>query len=201
MFRKTSFVLIFCLLVQSSTGSANGKLQNASFKSVLGDKIPQSVDQTFNINNWGLGKIERKLLTDIKAKIDLLTEKVTGSSCPDGWVLRGKSCFLVIDIPTLKWSDARRTCQNLGGDLAIIRSAAENTFIFDLMKKQKTLTAYGAWLGLHRKADNKFYWVDDRSLAGQYSAWASGEPNSVSDKCGHMFGTGSTQGRWNDINL
>ncbi len=75
MFRKTSFVLIFCLLVQSSTGSANGKLQNASFKSVLGDKIPQSVDQTFNINNWGLGKIERKLLTDIKAKIDSLTEK------------------------------------------------------------------------------------------------------------------------------
>ncbi len=75
MFRITSFILTFCLLVQSSTCSASGKLQNASFNSALGDKIPQSVDQTFNINNWGLGKIERKLLTDIKAKIDVLFNK------------------------------------------------------------------------------------------------------------------------------
>ena len=75
MLRKTSFILILCLLAQSSTGSANGKRQNTSKNSVPGDKIPQSVDQTFNINNWGLGKIERKLLTDIKAKIDSLIEK------------------------------------------------------------------------------------------------------------------------------
>ena len=67
------------------------------------------------------------------------------------------------------------------------------------MKKQKTVTTWGAWLGLYRKADNKFYWVDDRSSAGQYSAWASGEPNSVTEKCGHIYGTGSRQGQWNDI--
>ncbi|XP_078350045.1 uncharacterized protein LOC144634874 [Oculina patagonica] len=157
MFYKTNLVLIFCILVQSTTGSANGKLQKANFKSALGNKTPQLADQTFNINNWGLGKIERKLLTDIKAKIDSLSEKVTGSACPDGWVLRGKSCFLIINIPTLKWSDARRTCQNLGGDLAIIKSAAENNFIFNLVKKQKTVTAWGVWLGFIRKADNKFY--------------------------------------------
>lgn len=69
------FILIFCLLIQSSTGSKKGALKNASFNSVLRDKIPQSVDQTFNINNWGLGKIEQKLLTDIKAQIDSLAKK------------------------------------------------------------------------------------------------------------------------------
>ncbi|XP_078351741.1 uncharacterized protein LOC144636405 isoform X2 [Oculina patagonica] len=121
------------------------------------------------------------------------------SACPEGWVLREKSCFLVIDIPTLKWTDARRTCQNLGGDLAIIRSADENSFIFELMKKQKTVTAWGAWLGLYRKADNEFYWVDDSSLAGQYSAWASGEPSSVAEICTHIYGAGSNQGKWNDL--
>ena len=81
MFGKWSYILIFCILVKP-TGCANGKPQNASFNSVLGDKIPQSVDQTFNINSWGLGKIERKLLTDIKTKIDSLSEKIQqGTIC------------------------------------------------------------------------------------------------------------------------
>ena len=42
----------------------------------------------------------------------------------------------------------------LGGDLAIIKSAAENNFIFTLLKKQKTITGLGVWLGFVRKADN-----------------------------------------------
>ena len=87
----------------------------------------------------------------------------------------------------------------LGGDLAIIRSAAENTFIFNLVKKQKTLKAWGAWLGSFRKADKKFYWIDDTPLSRGYTAWGRGEPSSVNEKCGHMFGTGSSAGKWNDI--
>ena len=120
--------------------------------------------------------------------------------CPDnGWVHFGNSRFLVINIPTLKWSDARRTCQMLGGDLAIIRSAAENNFILNLVKKQKTFTAWGAWLGFVRKADNKFYWIDDTPLAKGYTAWSSGEPSSLKEKCGNMFGAGSAPGKWNDL--
>lgn len=117
--------------------------------------------------------------------------------CPDGWVRHTTLCFRVIDSPTLKWNFARRTCQDLAADLAIIRSATENNFIFDLIRKQKTVTNWGAWLGLYRKADSKFYWIDDTPLEGQYSAWASGEPNSNDEKCAHAFG--STPGKWNDI--
>ena len=73
MFRKSSFVLIAFILV--SSGPANGKLQNASSNSALSDKAPQSMEQTFNINNWGLGKVDRKLLTEMKYKIDSLYEK------------------------------------------------------------------------------------------------------------------------------
>jgi len=87
----------------------------------------------------------------------------------------------------------------LAADLAIIRSATENKFIFDLMKKQQTVTDKGAWLGLYRKADNKFYWIDDTPLKGQYSAWASGEPNNNNEECGNMFGKGSRAGGWNDL--
>lgn len=87
----------------------------------------------------------------------------------------------------------------LGGDLAIIRSAAENTFIFNLVKKQKTFTLWGAWLGFVRKADKKFYWIDGTPLSRGYTVWGSGEPNNVIEKCGNMFGTGGNAGKWNDL--
>ena len=87
----------------------------------------------------------------------------------------------------------------LGGDLAIIKSAAENNFIFALLKKQKTINKRGVWLGFVRKADNKFYWIDDTPLARGYTAWASGEPNNARgiEKCGNMNGLGV--GKWNDL--
>ena len=118
----------------------------------------------------------------------------------DGWVYYGNFGYLIIDIRTLKWSDARRTCQMLGGDLAIIKSADENNFIFTLLKKQKTITDLGVWLGFVRKADNKFYWIDDTPLAKGYTAWASGQPDNVSEKCGNMFGSPHRHGgKWNDL--
>ena len=73
MFRKSSFVLILCMLVQSTTGSTNGKAKYARLKTALGDKTMQRADQIFHINSWSCGKIERKLLTDIKAKIDSMS--------------------------------------------------------------------------------------------------------------------------------
>ena len=90
------------------------------------------------------------------------------------------------------------TCQNLGGDLAIVRSAEENEFILDLLRKQQTVQTNGAWIALYRKADTKFYWIDDTPLEGQYSAWASGEPNKVQEKCVHTYAGSYNPGKWND---
>ena len=118
--------------------------------------------------------------------------------CSTGWVAYGKSCFLVIDIPTLEWRAARRNCQKFGADLAKITSAAENQFIYDLLIKQKKTTAHGAWLGLHRKADKKFYWADGTPLTGN-TAWNTGEPNNQREECAHMYGLGSAKGKWNDL--
>ena len=67
------------------------------------------------------------------------------------------------------------------------------------MKKQKTITDWGVWLGFIRKSDKKYYWIDDTPLEGYYSAWGSGEPNGPnSEYCSNMFGTGSP-GKWNDL--
>ena len=77
----------------------------------------------------------------------------------------------------------------LGGDLAIITSAAENTFIFNLVKKQKTFTLWGAWLGFVRKADRKFYWIDNTPFSRGYTNFGRGQPNNVNEKCGNIFGS------------
>ena len=111
----------------------------------------------------------------------------------------------MVDRRILKWSDARRSCQEMGADLPIIKSADENQFIFDLLREKegKEAILYGVWLGFHRQADSKFYWIDGTPLNGSYSAWKNGEPNNGRGRdpedCGHMLGAGESQGKWNDL--
>ena len=54
-----------------------------------------------------------------------------------------------------------------------------------------------------------FYWIDDTPLAGQYSAWADGEPSNdtYGKECVHMYTLPPWQkdmyrareGKWNDL--
>ena len=92
-------------------------------------------------------------------------------------------------------------CQDLGGDLAIIRSQDENKFIRELLNPQKMVQIESAWLGLKRKtsAGNTFYWIDDTPLAGHFSAWASGEPNDSREECVQIYvASAYNRGKWND---
>ena len=59
----------------------------------------------------------------------------------------------------------------------------------------------GVWIGLYRKPDNEFYWIDDTPVAGQFSLWANGEPNNKNgEKCANMFaGKHLPSGNWKDI--
>jgi len=100
----------------------------------------------------------------------------------------------------LDWSEARRNCQNLGGDLAKITSGTEHQFILDLIAKQQKTNGNSVWLGLHRKADNKFYWADN-TLPAAYNNWDTGEPNNAGqgEKCSVLIGNGSSRGKWNDV--
>ena len=63
--------------------------------------------------------------------------------------------------------------------------------------KQKTLQIGGAWIGLYRKADDAFYWIDGTPVTGQFSAWQNGEPNDEK-KCVHIYSMWYASGKWND---
>ncbi len=76
--------------------------------------------------------------------------------------------------------------------LAVITSAAENTFLRD------TFNRWG-WIGFSDHLDENTF----RAIAGPetgnsitYSAWASGEPNNVDNEDCVVFITG---GQWNDV--
>ena len=93
----------------------------------------------------------------------------------------------------------------MGADLPIIKSSAENTFILDLVKKQKTVTDEGGWLGLQRKNKTSkldFYWIDGSPLEKQaYQNWAKRQPDLHGgyEHCGHMYGRNELEGEWNDF--
>ena len=80
----------------------------------------------------------------------------------------------------------------------MIRTAEENKFIWNLISRQPTVAEYGAWLGLVREKDLKFYWIDKTPLEGlHYSNWNTGQPDNAGrgENCGHIV----RQGEWNDL--
>ena len=112
----------------------------------------------------------------------------------------GHSCYLLLEISFSNWSDARISCQTHAADLPVVRSAEENTFILDMILNKPNVSKVGVWLGLYRE-DDDFHWVDGAPLAGQYSAWAKGEPNNSlnREKCVHILKYKDERGgKWND---
>ncbi|EDO27747.1 predicted protein [Nematostella vectensis] len=121
-------------------------------------------------------------------------------SCLPGWVKFKSSCYIVLDVPTNKWTIARRACQALGGDLVKITSPQQNKFVADLGIKGTVLPFM--WIGLHRGGDASFLWVDGTTLtSSSYSAWYPPQPDNSGghENCGHFLLSGKLARRWNDI--
>ena len=73
-----SLIVLAAAVILGLGGSAQGKL-NFNIKSLRTDQLPQQqpIDQTININNWGLKNDDRKMLLEMKYKIDYLYNKST----------------------------------------------------------------------------------------------------------------------------
>ena len=79
----------------------------------------------------------------------------------------------------------------------MIKSEDENRFVYDLLRN--TSGARHGWIGLRRRDDDKFYWLDDRPANGSYQKWNDGEPNDSGgdEDCGHLIG--GHNDTWNDL--
>ncbi len=87
------------------------------------------------------------------------------------------------------WANAQANCVANGGHLAVINSAAENTFLANI------LTLQSAWIGANDLVtEGTFQWVNGDSFS--YTNWYPGQPNNYNynQHCVEML----NNGQWND---
>ena len=96
----------------------------------------------------------------------------------------------------ITWRNARDACFDLGGDLVVITSSAQNDFVASISQSNP-------WLGLSdRGQEGHWLWVDgsDAIVRGQtvgYENWNSDEPNDAGgEDCAEMMLPSTL---WNDI--
>ena len=89
------------------------------------------------------------------------------------------------------WFAARGHCQSLGGDLATLKSGAENAFAHAMLNNES------AWMGLEDQAvEGDFNWVDGTDLG--WSNWDTFQPDNAilgNEDCAEM----RTNSKWNDL--
>lgn len=134
-----------------------------------------------------------KELTQLKNRIAELeatpaaqpTPLPTKSACPEDWKHFNGSCYYVSEYRR-SWLDSQVYCKRQGGHLAIILTAEEQTFIWNLLPRGYW-NAY--WFGISdEKVEDDWYWVDGTKLVGGF--WEDGEPNNhINEDCGYMIKT------------
>ena len=98
-----------------------------------------------------------------------------------------------------RWENAKIHCANLGGHLAIIDDANENSALFSYLQ---SIGVNNAYFGLSDAAqEGTWTWVDGTPLT--YSNWGTGasngdEPNGYTYENYGMFYSSYTNGEWND---
>ncbi|HEY2249895.1 MAG TPA: family 16 glycoside hydrolase, partial [Planctomycetaceae bacterium] len=98
----------------------------------------------------------------------------------------------------LTWHEAKSRCEEIGGHLAIISSAAENNFVAELAKQgiPQWGNKDGVWLGAtDEKQEGDWRWIDEQSLG--FKAWGRGQPNNK-DNNEHYLMLYLAEGNWSD---
>jgi hypothetical protein len=98
------------------------------------------------------------------------------------------------------WSDSEAAAVLLGGHLATIDDAAEDSFVFDTFSNFGGLER-NLWIGLNdQESESVFEWSSGDPVG--YLNFDSGQPdNSNNEDCVHYFGPNvppHTSGKWND---
>ncbi|XP_064597162.1 LOW QUALITY PROTEIN: macrophage mannose receptor 1-like [Liolophura sinensis] len=104
--------------------------------------------------------------------------------CPPGWWdwPSGTSCYKITTSTMSKsWTDARLSCQAYQGDLVVINSAAEQSWLrtqFRLMSMADPDLAqwWGGATNLNER--NQWTWIDGSVASSQASPWQKGQPDN-----------------------
>ena len=113
-------------------------------------------------------------------------------------VTYGGHHYLAID-DSMTWTEAEALCVEMGGHLATISDAEEQSVVADMVLDGD---AHFYWIGLtsEESADSvQFVWVDGTALG--YTNWDPGEPNNKAwtPEGENYVGMWPSRGTWNDF--
>ncbi|XP_034017193.1 hepatic lectin-like [Thalassophryne amazonica] len=105
--------------------------------------------------------------------------------CRQDWYLFNNSCYF-ISRSSKNWENSQQFCQTNGAHLAIIHTAEEQTFLWNLLPRGHW-NAY--WFGItDEHTEDQWKWVDGTLLVGGF--WEDGEPNNhIDEDCGYIVKT------------
>nr|ACY71743.1 C-type lectin domain family 4 member E [Paralichthys olivaceus] len=105
--------------------------------------------------------------------------------CPVDWLLFNNSCYHISRL-SRDWPESQSFCQSKGAHLAIIHTAEEQKFLWDLLPRGHW-NAF--WFGItDEDTEDQWKWVDGSPLVGGF--WEVGEPNNhINEDCGYMIKT------------
>uniref|UniRef100_A0A8C0W5E5 C-type lectin domain-containing protein n=1 Tax=Castor canadensis TaxID=51338 RepID=A0A8C0W5E5_CASCN len=126
-------------------------------------------------------------LTELNAGVDHLCHP-----WPCDWMFFQENCYF-FSMYTKNWTDSVTACQEMGGQLVVIKSHEDQNFLNHTSKKE----GYH-WIGLSdQKIEGKWLWVDgiisDLTLFKKY--WGKGQPNNYRSRDCVEF----KEDGWNDV--
>ena len=96
------------------------------------------------------------------------------------------------------WPEAETACEIIGGHLAVITSAEENSFIYRLVEKERaSLSGTSSIFIGGRKENNKWQWASSEEF--DYTCWANGEPNGSGIYAAIWNNKDDKNFRWDDV--
>ncbi|XP_065142401.1 CD209 antigen-like protein C isoform X2 [Paramisgurnus dabryanus] len=125
-------------------------------------------------------------ITALEASAATKCTPVTATgSCPVDWHYFEGSCYYISE-DSERWPESQAYCKLQGGHLAIVTTADEQTFIWNLLPRGHW-NAF--WIGLtDEETEDEWRWVDGTKLVGGF--WEDGEPNNhINEDCGNMVKT------------
>ncbi|XP_041453209.1 C-type lectin domain family 4 member F-like [Lytechinus variegatus] len=89
----------------------------------------------------------------------LMTGQGSGQICnTPNWREYGNNQYLIVNVPGRTWNEAKDYCRSQGGDLAVITSHEQNSFLNTYTLKGED----GYWIGLSDiDGDGKYTWVNN----------------------------------------
>lgn len=140
-------------------------------------------------------KEQAQIINSHMIKVKCYPLLILSQSMDDDTYLYQNKLFKVIK-ESVTWKEAQDKCRELGGNLAMPKSADLGDFISGVARRYEI---NGLWLGAtDEEQEGVWKWIDGTAMT--YTNWNVGEPNNVNGNEHYLETyTSSNDGKWNDL--